>query len=72
MQEPRTVSKRLADVLLGQPVEEWLLQERAKGLSFRKIARELYLRTDGALDVSDQTLRTWLMQSAELTSAVSA
>lgn len=44
---------------LGRPVHEWIAEQRAANLSFRRIASALRDATDGATDVSDVTVRSW-------------
>lgn len=55
----QTATQRLADLLLGQPVMEWVDERRAKGLSWRKVAIELRDRTEGEIDVAPATLIAW-------------
>lgn len=57
---PRAAIKRLADLLLGKPVEDYILERRRAGKSFRVISRDLYLETNGEVDVSDVSLRLWV------------
>lgn len=55
----RTPSMRLADILLDEPVDRWIAEQRASGLSWRRIAFALRDATDGQLEISDQTLISW-------------
>lgn len=51
--------QRLATLLLGRPVMDFVAEHRANGASLRGIAAALRDATDGEIDVSDVTLRTW-------------
>lgn len=51
--------QRLAGIILGQPVVEFLGKSRAQNRSWRLIARDLYEATGGQIDVTPQTLRNW-------------
>lgn len=46
-------------MLLGQPVQDWISARRASGRPWRLIARDLYEQTNGQIDVTHETLRTW-------------
>lgn len=54
----RTPNQRLADVLLGEPVEDWLARQREMKLSWRRISLNLLAEKD--IDVAPGTLMTWL------------
>jgi len=56
---PRTDKQRLADLLLGQPVEEWIAARRPD-TSWEKIAAELTQATQGGIEVTDMTVRRWM------------
>jgi hypothetical protein len=56
-------TQRLADLLLGEPVLPWITARRAEGLSWRKIAQQLYL--DTGIDVTGETVRVWLDEASE-------
>jgi hypothetical protein len=64
--ESQTVShaRTLAGVLLNQPVTDWVIAQRNEGKSWRAIALELHLATNGVVSVSDQTIRNWAGQDA--------
>lgn len=53
------IRKRLADLLLGGKLDEFVRSRRAEGRAWRLIARDLWEATDGALDVTHETLRSW-------------
>ena len=59
-----TPSQRLATVLLGQDVRDWLRTQRADGASWRIIARNLYNQTNHQVDVSHEAVRSWLEDDA--------
>lgn len=45
--------------LQGQPLEDWIADQRDAGKSLRAIAAELSDLTDGAVEVSPQTVLNW-------------
>jgi hypothetical protein len=57
----RTPKYLLADHLLAGEggVDAWVAARRATGRSWRLIARELYVATQGRVDVTAQTLHNW-------------
>lgn len=59
MEEQRTAHQRLADILLGEPVEQWVAARRAERISWRKIS--LRLRDQHKLDIGEPTLRAWAL-----------
>lgn len=59
-----TPTQRLAGILLGEPVNQWISLRRSNGVSWRAIAKELDAATDGQVDVTYETLRGWLERSA--------
>ena len=58
-----TPTQRLAESLLGLPVLDWIATRRAAGLSWRRIAQILHSDTGGQVDVTPETLRTWLAEA---------
>lgn len=60
----RTSTQLLADHVLGRPVEAWL-QERRPNRSYRRLAQDLYRETNGVVDVTDRTVRLWLLAADE-------
>lgn len=50
---------RLASAILGRPLEEWVRERRADGMSWRVMAHDLYADTDRQVSVSFETLRAW-------------
>lgn len=54
-----TPSHRLADVLLPTTLAEFVSTKRAAGRSWRLIARDLLEDTEGQVDVTPETLRSW-------------
>lgn len=45
-------------------LDEWLADQRAKGLSFNRIAAELHRLTDGVSTVTGQTISVWMSERA--------
>jgi hypothetical protein len=54
---PRPALMQLADARLGKPVEVWIAEQRAGGLSWQAIAIELFKSAD--LPVAPSTLLRW-------------
>lgn len=54
----KTPTEQLADVLLGQPLQDYVLSRRPER-SWRLIARDVYTATNGRIDVTHETLRGW-------------
>lgn len=63
MAEP-SPTQRLAGIILGEPVNDWITARRAEGMSWRLISRSLRERTGGQIDVTYETLRAWVGQDA--------
>ena len=59
-----TPTQRLAGILLGEPVNQWISLRRSNGVSWRAIAKELDAATDGQVDVTYETLRGWMERAA--------
>jgi hypothetical protein len=59
MSEAQNPNQRLATVLLGRPVHQWIAEQRELGWSWRKIADDLKIATDGLVDVSHESIRQW-------------
>lgn len=55
--------QRLADLLLGRPVLDFIAERRANDDPYRRIAADLRDATDGEIDVSDVTVRAWYLAS---------
>lgn len=55
----QTATQRLATLLLGQDVQEFITEKRNAGRPWRFVARDLYVATDGQVDVTYETLRQW-------------
>lgn len=60
---PTPPRQRLADLLLGRSVLDFIAERKANSLSFRRIAADLRDATDGEIDVSDVTVRAWYLAS---------
>ena len=56
-----TPTQRYASHLLGRPVLEWVAEQREAGWTWRKIAEDLKIATDGQVDITAEALRLWLM-----------
>lgn len=59
----RTAAQRLATVLLGQDVVEWVKERREHPYSptWQAIADELRKATDGQVDVTRESIRMWTL-----------
>lgn len=66
----RSPFKRLADRLLGESVDDFIVSRRANGDSYRRIARALLDATDGEIDVTEATVRAWHQQQDDDTECV--
>lgn len=55
----QTPTQRLADLILAEPLEEFVRTRRAQNTSWRLIERDLLAATDGQVDVTYETLRSW-------------
>jgi len=62
-----TPSQTLAEVLLAQPLSDYVIEKRhaIPQWSWRLIAERLESDTDGKVSVSGETLRTWYADAAE-------
>lgn len=56
-----TPTQRLASTLLGQPLEEWVAARRLMRMSWKAIAAELSVSTNGQVNISRETLRGWFV-----------
>lgn len=59
-----TANQRLASVILGRPVMDWIAEQRSSGHSWLTVATNLYDATDGEVDVSYEAVRLWGEQVA--------
>lgn len=61
--EPSQLSPtyQLADLLLREQggIRQFVLSRRLDGMSWRKVARDVYLATGERIDVAHETLRNW-------------
>lgn len=55
----QTAKQRLADLILGVPLATFVAERRANGTAWRRISRELLDATDGSIDISGESLRSW-------------
>jgi hypothetical protein len=54
-----TPTRRLADLLVPGGIEAFVVDRRKAGRPWRLISRDLWEATDGDLDVTYETLRSW-------------
>jgi len=61
MSEPLTAKQMLAELILEQPLAEYVAEKRTAipQWSWRLIAEHLSIDTEGKVDVTHETLRTW-------------
>jgi hypothetical protein len=59
MSTPQTPTRRLADTLLDGRLDEFVTSRRAEGRPWRLICRDLRDATDGAIDITEVTIRSW-------------
>lgn len=64
---PTPPRQRLATLLLGRPVLDFIAEHRANGASYRAVAAHLRDATSGEIDVSDVTVRAWVLAAADTT-----
>lgn len=58
-------AQRLAEVLLGQPLDQWVAERRAVGMSWRTISADLAVSTQHQLKINRETLRNWYREPDE-------
>lgn len=66
-----TASHRLAEILLGENLEEYVRSRRRAGVPWRRIARDLWVATDQEVDIAFETLRLWFPDEDEAKKAAS-
>lgn len=59
MSPVKSITHRYADELLDRPLAEYVAEQRADGVSWRRIALNLRDETDGEIDITYETLRSW-------------
>jgi hypothetical protein len=59
-----TALQRLATRILDNDVRDYIATRRTDGMSWRRIAAELLRDTDGEIDVTYETLRSWHGEAA--------
>jgi hypothetical protein len=52
-------NQAFASFILQRPVREWIAEQRELGWSWRKIADDLKIATNGQVDVSHESIRQW-------------
>lgn len=60
-----TPTQRLAATLLGESLALWVATRRGQGKSWKTIADDLSVSTDGQVNVNRETLRAWYRQEYE-------
>ena len=60
-------TQQLASLKLGRPLEEYVAEKRAAGLPWSSIAVEISIDTDGAVNISRESLRLWYAPRAVAT-----
>lgn len=60
-----TAKQRLADLVLGRPLGDFVAERRADGKAWRRISRDLADATDGAIEISGESLRSWFCDGLE-------
>ena len=65
-----TTTKRLAEVLLDESLDDFVLSRRAQTppRAWRLVARDLWEATDGQIDVTYETLRSWYPEQSSAAS----
>lgn len=61
----RRPRQKLADLAIGRPVLDFIAERQANGDSYRRIAAALRDATAGEVDVSDVTIRAWVLGARE-------
>lgn len=59
---PATRTRQLVEVLLGEPLQPWVISRRAAGQSWSGIAKALVEALDGQCDINRETLRAWFAE----------
>lgn len=54
-----TPNQKLAGMILGKPVKQYIRERRAAGRSWRLVARDLYDATNGQIDITYQAAKNW-------------
>ena len=54
-----TPNQKLAGMILGKPVKDFIRERRALGRSWRLVARDLYEATNGQIDITHQAAQNW-------------
>lgn len=60
-----TARQRLASLILGRSVLDFIAERRANDMPYRRIAAELRDATDGEIDLSDVAIRSWWLAHKE-------
>lgn len=60
----RLTADRLLRRDAGMPLDEFVLSRRGRDASWRSIAADLAVTTDGVLDVTAEAIRQWFAEAA--------
>ena len=64
MSDYRRIAEALFEDRHGQPLTDWIADQKDDGLTWRAVARNLRDLTGGIIDVAPQTLINWLQDTA--------
>lgn len=64
MSDYRRIAEALFEDRHGQPLTDWIADQKDDGLTWRAVARNLRTLTGGIIDVAPQTLINWLQDTA--------
>lgn len=62
MSDYRRLAEALFEDRYGQPLADWIADQKDDGHTWRVVARNLRELTGGLLDVSPQTLINWMQE----------
>lgn len=67
MAQPPTVTRRLAEMILEESLDDFVTSRRMQSppRAWRLISRDLWEATDSQIDVTYETLRSWYPELAE-------
>lgn len=74
MKSDSTANQRLAELLLGRPLSEYVIEKRTSvpRWTWRLIAEQLATDTEGDVQVSHETLRQWYGATDDEAAAVAS
>lgn len=68
----RSSAKQLADLILGEHVEQWMTKRANDGRSLRGIAEDLKQATEGKVDITHSTVSLWLSEEPDAAASARA